>query len=162
MSVFLSSRKTILKSWLDISSIASYLSSFLSFFLSHSRQHLDTWWIDRESFWPLDSSSTLGGLIETHILLLVFFFLDNFSTHDLSTFLFSTPARQMSRHHLDTSSIEIYWWSIYSPHAICSSFLSISLLIPLSFHLPNLSHSLQTSSLGIPKLFQVSLHLVSF
>ena len=43
---------------LDTSSIASYLSSFLSFFLLQSCQHLDTWWIDRESFWPLDSFST--------------------------------------------------------------------------------------------------------
>ena len=147
---------------LNTSSIVSYLSSFLSFFLSQSRQHLDTLWIDRESFWPFNSFSTRGGSIEPHLLLLVFLFLDSFSTHDLSTLFFSTPTRQMSRHHLDTSSIEIYWWSIYSLHAICSSFVSISLLIPLSFHLPNLSHSLQTSSLGIPKLFQVSLHLVSF
>ena len=33
MSVFFSSRKTVLKKWLDTSSIASYLSSFLSLFL---------------------------------------------------------------------------------------------------------------------------------
>ena len=42
--------KLFLKSWLDTSSIANYLSSFLSFFLSQSRQHLDTWWIDRDLF----------------------------------------------------------------------------------------------------------------
>ena len=66
---------------LNTSSIASYLSSFLSFFLSQSRQHLDTWRIDRESFWPFDSFLTLGGSIEPHILLLVFLFLDSFSTH---------------------------------------------------------------------------------
>ena len=98
MSVFFSSRKTILKSWLDTSSIASYLSSFLSFFLSQSLHHLDTWWIDRESFWPLDSFSTPGGSIKPHILLMVFLFLDSFSTHDLLTLFFSTPARQMSQH----------------------------------------------------------------
>ena len=67
MSMFFSSRKTVLKSWLDTSSIASYLSSFLSFFLIAislapwylvdrlrkfltSRQLLDTWWIDRASY----------------------------------------------------------------------------------------------------------------
>ena len=102
MSMFFSSRKTVLKSWLDTSSIASYLSSFISFFLSQSRQHPDTWWIDQESFWPLDSFSTPGGLIKPHNLLLVFLFLDSFSTHDLSTLLFSTPTLQMSRHL-------IYW-----------------------------------------------------
>ena len=95
MSVFFSSRKSVLKSWLDTSSIASYLSSFLSFFLSQSRQHLDTWWIDWEIFWPLDSFSTPGGSIEPHILLLVFLFLNSFSTHDLSTLLFSTPPRHL-------------------------------------------------------------------
>ena len=42
--------KLFLKSWLDSSSIVSYLSSFLSFFLSQSRQHLDTWWINRASY----------------------------------------------------------------------------------------------------------------
>ena len=95
MSVFFSSRKSILRSWLDTSSIASYLSSFLSFFLSQSRQHLDTWWIDWESFWPLDSFLTPGGSIKPHILLLVFLFLNSFSTHDLSTLLFSTPTRHL-------------------------------------------------------------------
>ena len=137
---------------LDTSSIASYLSSFLSFFLSQSRQYLDTWWIDREIFWPLDSSSTPSGSIEPHILLLVFFFLDSFSTPDLLTSLFLTHTRKMSRHHLDTSSVKIYWWFIYSPRVIRNSFLSISLSIPLTFHLPILSYSLQTSSLWILKL----------
>ena len=78
---------------LDTSLIASYLSSFLSFFLSQSRQHLDTLWIDRESFWPLDSFSTPGGSLKPHLLLLVFLFLDSFSTHDLSMLFFSTPPR---------------------------------------------------------------------
>ena len=154
MSMFFSYRKTILKSWLNTSSIASYLSSFLSFFLLQSRQHLDTWWINQESFWPLDNSSTPGGSIEPYILLLVFYS-SIASRHMICRCWFS-------RHLLDTSSIEIYWWFIYSPRAIRSSLLSISLSMPLSFHLLNLSHSLQTSSLGILKLFQVFLHLVSF
>ena len=64
----------------------------------------------------------------------------------------STPSQQTSQHHLDTSSVEIYWWSINSPHAIRSSLLSISLSILQTFHLLNLSHSLQTSSLRILKL----------
>ena len=91
-------KNTVLKSWLDTSLIVSYLSGFLSFFLSQSCQHLDTFQIDWESLWPLDIFSTPGGSIEPHLLLLVFLFLDSFSTHDLSTLLFSTPAWQMSRH----------------------------------------------------------------
>ena len=107
MSVFFSSRKTVFKKLarhlLNTSSIASYLSSFLKLFLiaisiapRHlvdrsrkfltSRQLLDTWWIDRASF-----------------LLLVFFFLDSFSTLYLLTLLFlntfstdgSTPPRHL-------------------------------------------------------------------
>ena len=50
---------------------------------------------------------------------------------------FLTPARQISWHHLDTSFVEIYWWSIYSPHAIRNSLLSISLsLDTLDFSSP--------------------------
>ena len=153
MSVFFFSWKTIFEklAWylLDTSSIASYLLSFLSFFLTQSRQHLDTWWIDRVSYlasgvflpWQLLDTWSVDVAFSRHLL-------DNTST----------PSRQ----HLDTSSIKNYWWSIYSPHAICRSFLSISLSIPLTFHVPNLSHSLQTSSLGTFKFFQVFLHLVSF
>ena len=49
--------------------------------------------------------------------------------------------------HLSTPlSVEIYWTSIYRYCAIRFSFLSISLSIDSYFHLPNLSHSLQTSS----------------
>ena len=103
MSVFFSPRKIVLKSWLDTSSIASYLLRFLSFFLSQSCQHLDTLWIDRESFWPFDNFSTLDGSIEPHFLLLVFLFLDSFSTHDLSTLFFffytySTDVSTLPRH----------------------------------------------------------------
>ena len=162
MSVFFSSRKTVLKSWLDTSSIASYLSSFLSFFLSQSRQHLDTWWIDQESFWPLDSFSTPGGSIEPHLLLLVFLFLDSFSTQDLSTLLSLTPSRQMSRHHLDTSSVEIYWGFYLSSSCnppVISRYLSRLIFVFSPKHsLLSLKFVLQ----GFFKLHQAFLHLVSF
>ena len=125
MFVFFSSRKTILKSWLDTFSIASYLSSFLSFFLSQSRQHLDTLWIDRESFCPLDSFLTAGGSIELHLLLLVFVFLDSFSTHYLSTFFFSTPTQQIPWHLIDTLSVEIYCRFYLS--SLCDSFIIFSI-----------------------------------
>ena len=71
MSMYFTSRKTVLKSWLDTSSIASCLSSSLSFFILLSRQLLDTWWIGRESSCLLDSFSTPGGLIELLFLILM-------------------------------------------------------------------------------------------
>ena len=163
MSVFFSPRKIVLKSWLDTSSIASYLLRFLSFFLSQSRQHLDTLWIDRESFWPFDNFSTLDGSIEPHFLLLVFLFLDSFSTHDLSTlFFFFTPTRQMSQHYLDTSSVEIYWGFYLSSSCnppVISRYLSrlIFVFSPKHFLL-----SLKFFLQGFFKLHQAFLHLVSF
>ena len=82
--------KLFLKSWLDTSSTPprqlAICRASSSFFLSQSRQHLDTWWINQASF-----------------LLLVFFFLDRFLTLYLSTLLFldtcstdgSTPPRHL-------------------------------------------------------------------
>ena len=155
MSMFFSYRKTILKSLLDTSSIASYLSSFLSFFLSQSRQHLDTWWINQESFWPLDNSSTPGGSIEPYILLLVFYS-SIASRHMICRCWFS-------RHLLDTSSIEIYWWSLNTPHAIRNSLLSISFsfFFRLFISQTSLTHS-KPLPLGFSSFLQVFLHLVSF
>ena len=99
------------------------------FFLSQSRHLLDTWWVDRESFYPLNSFSTLGGSIEPHFLCLMF------CTSTLSRHLYlsmaksSTPYSTLSRHlHLSTFTKG----SIYSPCAIRTSFLSIFLSIALS------------------------------
>ena len=64
MFVFFTSRKIVLKSWLDTSSTPCCLSRFFNCFLLLSRQLLDTWWIDRESSCLLDSFSTPGGSIE--------------------------------------------------------------------------------------------------
>ena len=126
-------KKLFLKSWLDTSSIASYLLSFLNFFLLQSWQHLNTWWIDWESFWPLDSSSTPGGSIEYHILLLVFFFLDSFSTHDLSTLLF-----------LDT-------FSTTPRHLIYQELLMVYIFSSCDLSLISVDFSLDTSNFSSPK-----------
>ena len=165
-------KKLFLKSWLDTSSISSYLLSLLSFFLLQSRQHLDTWWINRESFWLLDSFSTPSGsikkvsnlsiaprhLVDRSSIISCFwcFYSLTASRHMICRrCFFLTPSQQMSWHHLDTSPVEIYWWSINSPRAICNSFLSISLTILQTFHILNLSHSLQTSSLGFLNLYSI-------
>ena len=75
ISVFFTSQKTALKSWLDTSSTPSrYLAicrASQAFFLTQSRHLLDTWWIDRESSCLLDSSSTPGGSIELLFLNLI-------------------------------------------------------------------------------------------
>ena len=162
MSVFFSSRKTVFKSLLDTYSTPGYLSSFQAFF----------------SYCNLDTSSTPGGLIEKvpvssiasrqlgrsiELLFVIWCFVPR---HMLDTFIywwpfFSTPT---STDCSTPSSVKIYWWPIYSSRVIRSSFLLISLSIPLSFHLPNLSHSLQTSSSRFLQVFffQDFLHLVNF
>ena len=62
--------------------------------------------------------------------------------------------QQMARHLSTPLSVENYWGSIYSFFAIWFSFLSISLSIPLSLHLPKHLFSLPTSTKVIFKLFQ--------
>ena len=155
MSMFFSSRKTDFKSLLDTSSTPGYLSSFQVF----SYRNLDTsltpdGLIEKVSVSSI-ASWQLGWSIE--LLFLIWWFVPR---HMLNTCICRWPfsrhlPRQISRHLSTPSSVEIYWWPIYSPRAIRISFPSISLLIPLTFHLLNLSHSLQTSSSRF-------LHLVSF
>ena len=141
MSVFFFSWKTVFEKLarylLDTSSIASYLLSFLSFFLTQSWQHLDTWWIDREKFWPLKSSSTPSGSIEHHILLLVFFFLDSFSTHDLLTLLF-----------LDTCSTDV---STPPRHLICWELLMLYIFSSYDLQLISIDLFLDTSDFSSPE-----------
>ena len=149
MSVFFSSRKTVFKKLarhlLNTSSIASYLSSFLKLFLiaisiapRHlvdrsrkfltSRQLLDTWWIDRASF-----------------LLLVFFFLDSFSTLYLLTLLFlntfSTDGSTPPRHLICRDLLMIFKYTSYDPQltsvALSLIFSDFSSPKPLSLT-PNL------------------------
>ena len=139
MSVFFSSRKTVFKSLLDTSSTPGYLSSFQAFFF----------------YCNLDTSSTPGGSIEKVPICSIARSINRASVLDMvvcssthaqhqhpSTAIFSTPT---STDFSTPSSVEIYWWPKYSPRVIRISFLSISLSIPLSFHLPNLSHSILTS-----------------
>ena len=149
MSVFFSTRKTVFEK------LAQHLlDSWLSVELpkAFSYHNLNSWWIDRESFWPLDISSTPGGSIEHHSCLWCFssstasrhfvyrrcIFLDTCLTDG------STPPR-----HLICQDLLMVF---NTPRAIRSSLLSISLSFFQTFHLPNLPYSLQTSSLGILKL----------
>ena len=71
MFVFFSSRKTVLKNWLDASSIPCYLSSFSSLFLNAIST--PPWYLMNrsKSSCLLDSSSTPGGSIEILFLNLI-------------------------------------------------------------------------------------------
>ena len=120
MSVFFFSRKTVFKSLLDTystpsGSIEKVLVSSLAF-------------------------QQLGRSIE--LLCLIWWVVPR---HLLDTFICRRPfsqhlPRQLAQYLSTPTPVEIYWWPLYSPHAIRSSFLSISLEIPLSFQLPN-THS---------------------
>ena len=176
MSVFFSSRKTVLKNWLDTSSIASYLSSFLSLFLIATptaprylvdqlrmllppRQLLDTWWIDREFSYLLNSFSTPGGSIE----LLVLDLIPYCSIHQLSTSFFSTPTWTTSPTPLDTSSVEHYLRFYLNLLVRSGSHFTRSLSRLLPIFSPKLSHLTPISFLkGFFKIFQVFPLLVSF
>ena len=136
MSVFFTSWKIAFKSWLDTSSIASYLSSFLSFFLSQSRLHLDTWWTDRDWVCMPDSFSIPGGSIELLFLILMCCSL----TPQLSMSIFSTPPRQIPRYLSTPASVEIYWLHYIRPLRD-PVLISIDLSLDTSlFSLPKHSH----------------------
>ena len=136
--MFFSSQKTDFKSLLDTFLTPGYLSSFQAF-----------------SYHNLDTSSTPGGSIKPHLLCLMFLYLDTCSTH----VFVDGQILDTSRHlHLSSFTKVLY----ILPCAIRTSFLSISLSIPLSFHLPNLSHPLLTSIPRDSQAFQNFLHLVSF
>ena len=146
MSMFFSLEKLFLKACSTPPRHLAYLSSSSASFYRN-----------------LDTSSTPGGSIEKvlvssiasqqlgrsiELLLLIWWFVPR---HMLDTCICRRPfswhlPRQISWHFSTPSSIKIYWWPICSLRAIRISFLSISLSIPLTFHLLNLFHSLQTSS----------------
>ena len=108
-----------------------------SCFLSQSRTLSIVRWIDRESFCPLDSSSTATSIHWACFAMETFgHLLDSWICRSLLIL-------ETFRHLL---SIKNYWTPIYRVSAIWSSFSLISLDLSMSFHLPNLSHSLQTSS----------------
>ena len=106
-----------------------------SFFLLQSWHLLDTWWVDRESSYPLDSFSTPGGLIEPHLLCLMF------CTSTLPRHLYLSTAKSSTLGSTPWSTpsfVEIYWGSIYYPYVIQPSFLSIPLSSLLPKHLLSL------------------------
>ena len=144
--MFFSSQKTILKSWLDTSSTPpQYLAicrASQAFFLTQSWHLLDTWWIDQESSYLLDSSSTPGGSIELLFLKLIP------CCSVLARYL--SCRRPLSRHlpwqlpqHLPIPQLSsITEGSIYTSIAILLSFLRSFSICPCLFISQTLSLSL--------------------
>ena len=156
--MFFTSRKNVLKSWLDTSSTPPWYLAICrasqAFFLMQSRHLLDTWWIDQESSCLLDSSSIPGGSIELLFLNLILCC----SIPQLSTTRSSTPTSIAFSIPPDTSAVEHYWSFYIFLNRGSSLISSISLDLSATVHLPNTL--LFTPKLF--KLFQVFLHLVSF
>ena len=137
ISVFFSSRKTVLKSWLDTSSTPPWYLAICwasqAFFLMQSRYLLNTWWIDRESSCLFDSSLTPGGSIKLLFLKLILCC----SIPQLSTTTFSTPPLTASSIPPDTLVVEHYWRSYLNLLCDLSLISSISLDLSAPVHLPN-------------------------
>ena len=138
--VFFSSRKTVFKSLLDTSSTLGYLSSFQVFFFLIAISTLG------ESIKKVSISSIaswqLGRSIE--LLLLIWWFV---SRHlQLSTVFLSTPTSTDVSTPLDTFICQDLLRLFFNSSC---DLLLISVDLPLdysAFHLPILSHSLQSSS----------------
>ena len=130
---FFSSRKTSFKSQLNTFLIPCCLSSFFSFFLSHSRQLLDTWRIDRESSGLFNSFSIAGGQIE----LLFLHLMDCSSTPSRYLYLSTTISSIASSIPLDSciyrDLLRTYIFVLCDPILISS--ISLDLSAPV--HLPN-------------------------
>ena len=160
--VFFTSRKTVLKSWFDTSSIPCYLSSFSSIFFKRN----------------LDTSSIAGGSIKKaptssiapwHLLDWSRFFLDSDfllldSFVDTSTIEDQILDTYLDRYldtsrylHLSRFTSCLYKASVWSGN----HFSSISLSILLCFSPKTLSSYSKLVPQGFFKLFQVSPYLVS-
>ena len=142
MSVFFTSWKTVFKQFrqlLNTSSTLGYLSSFSSSSYCNLDSFSTTRWIDWDFFWILDSFSIVGGSIELLFLYLMVYFSTLSSTDGLTPF--------------DTSSVKIYWGSIYT--SSCDpTFISFDLSLDSSlFSLPNNLISLQSWSLRFLQAF---------
>ena len=130
--VFFTSRKTVLKSWLDTSSIPCYLSSFLSFFLNAIST--PPWYlVDRSRKLPAYSIAPRHLVDRSSFWSWIWFFV----------------ARYLSIPQLSS----ITEGSIYSSFAILLSFLRSLSICPQLFISQTLSFSLQTSSSRILQAF---------
>ena len=162
ISVFFTSRKTVLKSWLDTSSIPFYLSSFSSILLKRNlntslipggsikkapASSIAPWHLlDRSSFCYESDSLFLDSFLDT--LAIENQFLDAYLNRSLDTSRYLYLSRFTNC--LYKASV---WFGIH--------FSSISLLILLCFSPKTLSSYSKPLPQAFFKIFQVSLYLVS-
>ena len=160
--MFFISRKTVLKSWLDTSSIPCYLSSFSSIFF---RRNLDTSSIPSGSIdkAPASSIATRHLLDQSSFCsesdpLLLNSFLDTSAIEDQILDTYLDRSLDTSRYlHLSRLTSFLYKASVqFGNH-----FSSISLSILLCFFPKTLSFYSKLVPQGFFKLFQVSPYLLS-
>ena len=134
ISVFFTPRKTVLKSWLNTSSIPCYLSSFSSFFL---KRNLDTSLIHGGSIEKAPTSSIASWHLvdQSSFCSWIWFF--------VARYLFDTSAVDEQfldtylESFLDTSTVEHYWRVYIFFHRDSSLISLISLDLCTIVHLPN-------------------------
>ena len=166
ISVFFSSRKTVLKAGSTPPRYLAICRASQAFFLTQSQHLLDTLWIDRQSCCLLDSSSTPGGSIELLFLNLIL------CCSMLARYLsYRRPVsrhlpRQLPWHLLIPQLSSITKGSIYTSIAILLSFLRSLLICPRLFISQTLSFSLPTSSSRLLQAFSsfstLGKHLIPF
>ena len=117
-----------------------------AFFLTQSRHLLDTWWIDRESSFLLDSPSTPGGSIKFLFLKLILCCLILARYLSCRQPLSWHLPQQLPRHLPIPQLSSITEGSIYSSIAILLTFLRSLSICPRLFISQTFSFSLPTSS----------------
>ena len=162
ISVLFTCRKTILKTWLDTSSIPCYLSSFSSIFLKHN---LDTSLIPGRSI-----EKALTSLIASRHLLDQSSFCSESNSLLLNSFLDTLAIEdQILDTYLDRY-LNTSWYLLLSRFTSCLykafvwsrfHFSSISLSILLCFSPKTISSYSKLVRQGFFKLFQFSPYLIS-
>ena len=131
--MFFTSRKTVLKSWLDTSSIPCYLSSFLSFFLSAIST--PPWYlVDRSRKLPACSIAPRHLVDRSSFWSWIWFFVARYLSIPQLSMTRSSTASSIP---LDTSAVEHYWRVYIYFHRDPSLISSISLDLSVPVHLPN-------------------------
>ena len=139
---------------LDSFSTPGYLSSFSTSFYRNLDSVSTARWIDRQTFWTLDSFSTVGGLIELLYYPFCWIVPRQIIDSCICRSLFgSTPVST-------PLSVEIHWTPVYMFSAIRFSLFSISLSTDPSLHLPNTLFSLKTFNSHDFRTLLASNHLV--
>ena len=157
--VFFSSWNIVFKQsrqLLDTSLTSSYLSSFSTSSYHNLDSFSTTRWINRQTFWNLDSFLTASGSMSFFIIFFVELFLNrSLTVASVEAFY----AQHLSQHLYLSRFTELLY--IHSALSICHFAWHLSRSICPFTSQTSLTHS-KLLSQGFFKLFQDFLHLVSF